>query len=69
MKCEKCVYSELVAQQGLSYTFLDPFGDEVSRVHQQTVLMCRAMPPIAGTWPQVSVDDWCGHFKEGPTFS
>lgn len=69
MTCEKCTYSELIVQGGEPYTFLDPFGDEVARIHQQTVLQCRAMPPLGGTWPQVAIDDWCGYFKKGPVSS
>lgn len=64
-KCGNCVFAEVAAKEGESYTFLNPFGEEVTRVYQQTVLLCRAMPPIAGQWPQVTVDDWCGHFDTG----
>lgn len=64
MTCEKCAHSELLVQEGDPYSFLDPNGDEIARLHQSTVLQCRAMPPLAGAWPQVSTDDWCGYFKE-----
>lgn len=61
--CINCLHSELVVEEGDSYKFLDPYGDEVARVHQQTILLCRAMPPITGSWPHVAVDDWCGYFE------
>lgn len=63
VSCSNCIYSDLLVKKGDVYTFLNPLGDEVSRVHQQTVLLCRAMPPIAGTWPQVDSEDWCGQFE------
>jgi len=42
---------------------LNPVGDEVTKIHEDTVLICRAMPPIAGSFPQVTEDDWCGQFS------
>lgn len=64
-KCSNCVFGDVAVKEGDAYTFLNPYGEEVTRVHQQTVLLCRAMPPIVGQWPQVSPDDWCGHFDTG----
>jgi hypothetical protein len=61
--CANCIYSELVYQEGDSYSFVNPNGDEVTRQYPQTVLICRAMPPIAGSWPQVVPEDWCGQGK------
>ena len=61
--CVSCVFAEVLVREGETYTFLDPFGDEVVRVHGQTVLQCKALPPVTGTWPQVSTEDWCGYFK------
>jgi hypothetical protein len=45
---------------------LNPVGDEVTKIHEETVLICRAMPPIAGSFPQVAEDDWCGQFSRTP---
>lgn len=45
---------------------LNPVGDEVTKIHEDTVLICRAMPPIAGSFPQVTEDDWCGQFSRTP---
>lgn len=62
-KCGNCVFGDIAVKEGDSYSFLNPYGEEVTRVHPQTVLLCRAMPPIVEQWPQVSIDDWCGHFQ------
>jgi hypothetical protein len=67
--CEFCAFSELLVKEGDTFTFLNPNGDEVVRMHPCSVLQCRAMPPIAGTWPQVELEDWCGYFKERPVSS
>jgi hypothetical protein len=42
---------------------MNPIGYEILRSHTETVLLCRAMPPLAGQFPQVSTDDWCGHYE------
>lgn len=63
--CVNCIYADLLVKEGDTYSFINPHGDEVVRVHPQTVLLCRAMPPIVGQWPQVSKDDWCGQFDSG----
>jgi len=57
------MYSEVVCKEGSLYSYMNPNGDEVTREHSQTVLICRAMPPIAGSWPQVIESDWCGQGK------
>lgn len=62
-KCGNCIFGDIAVKEGDPYTFMNPHGEEVVRVHQQTVLLCRAMPPIAGQWPQVLPEDWCGHFQ------
>jgi len=64
MTCERCTFSQILINKGENYSFLDPNGEEVVRTHQQTILECRAMPPLAGSWPHVSTEDWCGYFKE-----
>jgi len=61
--CEKCTFCELVVNKGDSFTIFNPIGEEVHKVHQSNVLICRYHPPISGDWPQVSEDDWCGKFK------
>ena len=58
--CASCKFSEILVKEGDTYSFLNPLGEEVTRIHEANVLLCRAMPPIAGAWPQVSPDDWCG---------
>jgi hypothetical protein len=67
VKCENCVFFDLVVEAGELFKFINPRGDEVSRQHDSNVYICRASPPITGDWPQVSTDDWCGKFqpKEG----
>lgn len=60
--CKTCRFSNLLVQAGEVYTFTNVVGDEVERTHAVTVLECRAMPPVAGGWPQVQEDDWCGHY-------
>lgn len=64
-RCADCVYSEVIVKQGESYTFLFPDGTDGERQYSSTVLLCRAMPPIVGQWPQVTEDDWCGQFDTG----
>lgn len=58
--CTSCRFSELLVNKGDSYSYLNPVGEEVIRIHEVPILQCRAMPPIAGTWPQVTAEDWCG---------
>lgn len=65
MTCEICTFSQILISKGDSYSFLDPNGEEVVRTHLETILECRAMPPLGGSWPHVSPEDWCGYFKEG----
>lgn len=61
------MFCDVVVEAGELFTMLDPHGDEVNRTHSSTIYICRANPPIAGSWPEVSEDDWCGKFqvKEG----
>jgi hypothetical protein len=61
--CANCKYSELVAKEGEEYSYMNPVGEEIVRVYPHTVLICRGMPPIAGSWPQVTPEDWCGQGK------
>ena len=63
IKCTNCVFCDLIVKEGDLFSFLNPHGDEVNRQHERNVYICRASPPIAGDWPQVSEDDWCGGFK------
>jgi hypothetical protein len=66
MSCEKCVFWESIAAQGIDPS--DQRGE------------CRRMPPVAwpddsstwesptstlGRWPHTTAIDWCGEFKEG----
>ncbi len=67
--CETCNFSEVVAVKDQPYSYLNPFGEEVHKTHSETILVCRAMPPITGDWPRVSLDDWCGYFKSGSNSS
>lgn len=60
--CSTCKFAFLVASMDDEYTFLNPYGDEVTRKHLTDILQCRAMPPIAGTWPNVDREDWCGYY-------
>jgi hypothetical protein len=60
------MYSEVLVKKGTPYTILNPIGNEVTRVHEDTVLICRAMPPLGGSFPQVTEDDWCGQFSRTP---
>lgn len=61
--CTKCKYSSVLVTLGEEYNFINANGDEVTRVHSDTILECRFMPPIGGMFPQVSEDDWCGQAK------
>lgn len=65
--CESCKFSKVLVKEGEEYTFTSPVGDEATRFYEDTVLLCRAMPPIAGGFPQVSIDDWCGHYEPSTT--
>lgn len=69
MKCVDCRFSEVLVQRGQEYTILDPVGTEVPRVHGDTILICRAMPPLGGSFPNVTEDDWCGQFSRTPAVS
>ena len=62
--CADCKYSTYIVKEGEKYEFTNAFGDSSTRVHQQSVLLCRAMPPIIGQWPTVLETDWCGYFEE-----
>lgn len=63
ISCEKCLYAELLVKAGDTYSFLSPLGQEVERKHINTILICRRYPPIAGQFPQVTTEDWCGEFE------
>jgi hypothetical protein len=63
VKCINCAFSEIVVKEGDLFTVLDPHGIEVNKKYDQSVYICRAGPPIAGDWPHVTEDDWCGGFK------
>jgi hypothetical protein len=67
IKCIDCKFCDLVVEAGTLFSFINPYGSEVEREHPSTIYICRANPPIAGSWPEVSEDDWCGKFqvKEG----
>ncbi len=67
VKCTNCAFCEVVVKEGDLFTFINPYGEEVNRKHENTVFICRANPPIGGDWPQVTEEDWCGKFqpKEG----
>lgn len=67
MRCVDCKYGETLVTQGTSYTVLNPLGQEVTRVHADTIMICRAMPPLGGSFPQVNEEDWCGHFESSGT--
>lgn len=56
----------MLVSKGSTFSMLNPVGDEVTRIHEETVLICRAMPPISGSFPQVAEDDWCGQFSPTP---
>jgi len=58
--CADCTFSEQIVTSGEEYTFLNANGDAVVRKHEQSIYLCRFNPPIAGEWPQVSEEDWCG---------
>lgn len=66
MKCADCKFSEILVNSGQEYTILNPLGTEVTRVHADTILICRAMPPLGGSFPNVTEDDWCGQFSRTP---
>jgi hypothetical protein len=66
MKCGDCFFSEVLIKKGTPYTILNPVGTEITRVHEDTVLICRAMPPLGGSFPQVTEEDWCGQFSRTP---
>lgn len=60
--CKLCKFSEVLVKKGDKYVTRNVNGDEVNRVHEQTVLICRLNPPI-NDWPHVVEDDWCGQFQ------
>lgn len=62
-KCILCKWSEVLAEEGDLYTMINPHGDEVQRKYESNIIICRESPPISGSWPQVSVEDWCGRFE------
>lgn len=61
--CLNCIYSDVVAKAGELYTFLNPHGTDITRKYDNTIILCRAEPPISGSWPQVTEEDWCGRFE------
>lgn len=63
MSCYTCKYSQLIVNEGEEYVTLNPHGDEVLKVYNNTILICRYSPPING-WPEVLKDDWCSKFEE-----
>ena len=63
LSCRNCVYSQLLVEAGDLYIILNPHGDEVQRQYENTVMICRESPPISGTWPQVTAEDWRGRFE------
>lgn len=68
-KCIDCIYCEVLAEQGDIYRMLNPHGDEVERQYENNILICRESPPISGSFPQVSAEDWCGKFTSTSTTS
>lgn len=64
--CKDCIYSEVEAEPGDKFSYHNPYGELVEREHTQHILICRHSPPIAGTWPNVTVEDWCGQFRTRP---
>ena len=62
--CADCKYSIYIVKEGQEYNFTNPLGDTSTRVHKQSVLLCRAMPPLIGEWPTVLESDWCGYFEQ-----
>ena len=64
MKCPDCTYCEVVVKEGDPYTYINAYGDELHRVHDSTLYICRSNPPITGRWPEVLEDDWCGEFTK-----
>lgn len=72
INCMNCAYGEVVVTSGDIFTLLNPIGEEVEKLHDKTVLICRQSPPIGGEWPEVFENDWCGkfHSKKGiPIFT
>jgi hypothetical protein len=63
LSCAACKYGEVLVSKGSPFVVLNPIGDEVTKIHEETVLICRAMPPLGGSFPQVAETDWCGEFK------
>jgi len=63
INCKECVYCEQAVNAGDEYTFINPVGDVITRIHSDSLYICRFWPPIAGQWPQVAEDDWCGQFE------
>lgn len=61
--CINCIYCDKIVNEGDDYSFINPHGDIVVRKHAAPVYVCRYNPPLAGDWPQVSEDDWCGQGK------
>lgn len=66
VSCVNCVFCEQVVKDGDIFTILDPHGDEIERQHASDVFICRALPPITGSWPEVTTSDWCGKWKSTP---
>lgn len=61
--CTNCAYSSVLVSAGEEYSFINANGDELTRVHSDTVFECRLLPPIGGMFSQVSEEDWCGQAK------
>jgi hypothetical protein len=71
ISCKKCDFCEEAVSAGDEYTFINPVGAVITRVHSDSMYICRFWPPIAGQWPQVEEEDWCAQFKrseqDGPS--
>lgn len=63
MNCKDCKYSQVIVEKGQHYTMLNPVGDEITRLYEDTIMICRWAPPISGSWPQVGTEDYCGKFE------
>jgi len=62
ISCKDCIYAEVEAEAGDTFSYVNPYGEVIERQHSQLILTCRHSPPIAGSWPNVSEGDWCGQF-------
>ena len=68
IKCSNCIFFDIIANSGDLLTYRDPHGNERARLREESISICRALPPT-NEWPAVEPNDWCGSFNPGEEVS